>query len=217
MTASNPYGSPSPQHDVFDPGASEPSTNATSLRGFAFTGQIITLALAKGILIIGLIFGVLLMDDERAFENAEVLLPLGGGLFAIMLIGAFLVSKGLRSGGVTRLRQHPDVAAMHEATPANKTMARMREEWIQWDNNAPLPLPLRPFLTNEQSARLVGQAMLEGSAVINLVFALLDGSYAHFLFAFLAMIGLVSMIPTTGKLRTRIDTAISPESIVGVR
>ncbi|TWU01519.1 hypothetical protein [Neorhodopirellula pilleata] len=217
MTAFNPFGSPALAQDSFDqePGAAKGTS--TTLHGYAFTGQIITLALAKGILIIGLIFGVLLMDDERAFGNAAILLPLGGGLFVVMLAGAFFVSKMLRSAGVTRLRQHPEVHAMHEATPANTTMAVMREEWIQWDNKSPLPLPLRPFLAGEQSATIVGQAMLEGSAVINLVFALLDGSYAHFLFAFLAMVGLVSMIPTTGKLRKRIEIAISPESIEGPR
>lgn len=213
MTASNPFGSTSPNEDVLDQVPTELNATATTLRGVAFTGQIITLALAKGIVIIGLIFGVLLIDDQRAFGNAEVWLPLGGGLFAVLLVGAFLASKRLRSGGVSRLRQHREVAAMHEGTPANTTTAAMREKWIQWDDKAPLPLPLRPFLAGEQSATIVGQAMLEGSAVINLVFALLDGSYAHFLFAFLAMIGLVSMIPTITKLRKRIEIAISPDSI----
>lgn len=218
MPSPNPFDASTTRDtdDAFDLGKpSQLNSAGALLRGVAFTGQIITLALAKGVVIIGLIFGVLLMDDARKVDQVELLLPIGGAIFAVMLVAAFFVSKLLRSHGTGRLRQHPEVVAMREATPSNTTMRTMRDQWVNWDAKTPLPMPLRPFLANEQKATLVGQAMLESSAIINLVFALLDGSFAHFAFAFFAVVGLVSMIPTIGKLRSRIETALTPDGLRG--
>jgi hypothetical protein len=131
-----------------------------------------------------------------------------------MLVTAFVIPKVLRSAATARLRSHPEVAAMRESSTIDPslrdpTLSRSRHEWVQWEARQPAPEPLRPFLTTQQTSTLIGQAILEGSAVINLVFALLDGSWLHFVFALFAVVALVSMFPTVGKLRNRIENAIT--------
>lgn len=193
--------------------------STTSLHGTARTGQIITLALGKGVLIIALIFGVMMMDGERESASLELLLAMGGGLFVVLLVGSFFVTKIMRSAATTRLRRHPEVAAMRESSTTDPTLgaptlgaptlSRARHPWVQWEARQPVPEPLRPFLMAQQTSTLVGQAMLEGSAVVNLVFALIDGSWLHFVFVFFAVVALISMIPTVDKLRNRIENAIA--------
>lgn len=188
--------------------------SAISLHGSARTGQIITLALGKGVLIIALILGVMMMDGEKQNANLELLLAMGGGLFVVLLVGSFLVPRLLRSAATTRLRSHPEVVAIRESsttdpTLRDPTLSRSRHQWVQWEARQPVPEPLRPFLVEQQTSTLVGQAMLEGSAVVNLVFALIDGSWLHFVFVFFALVALVSMIPTVEKLRNRIENAIA--------
>ena len=188
--------------------------SAISLHGVARTGQIITLAFGKGVLIIALIFGIMLMDGDQQNTNTEFLLAMGGGLFVVLLVGSFLVPRLLRSTATTRLRSHPEVSAMRESSTTDPslrdpTLSRSRHQWVQWEARQPVPEPLRPFLMAQQTSTLVGQAILEGSAVVNLVLALIDGSWLHFVFVFFALVGLISMIPTVQKLRNRIENAIA--------
>lgn len=170
-----------------------------SLHTTARTGQIITLALAKGVIIIALVFIILMTDDARIVKNAELFVPIGGAAFVLAIMGAFVVPRVLRSRAETRFQNHPELVAMDPTS---------RRRWVDWDARTPVPPPLKTFLSDQQTATLVGQATLEGSAVINLVFALLDGSWLHFVVAFLVVVGIVSMIPTVGKLRDRIENAI---------
>ncbi|WP_404305217.1 hypothetical protein [Neorhodopirellula lusitana] len=177
------------------------------LTAFSRTGQVITLALANGILVIAVIFGFMMMNNE-ATANAIVLLSIGGGVSAVSLVVAFLVPKMIRSQAASQLRQSADGIDLRNGVGLNAPSAEQLQRWGEWQRQSPAPTALRSFLNQDQTATLIGQAILEGSAVINLVFAFLDGSWLHFAFVLVAFVALVSTLPTNGKLNHRIESAL---------
>jgi hypothetical protein len=71
---------------------------------------------------------------------------------------------------------------------------------------ATLPPAVARFVSAEQTATLVGQAILEGGAMINLVLMMLDHRIAlHLIIVVAAIIGIAFMTPTVDRLRRSIE------------
>jgi hypothetical protein len=69
-------------------------------------------------------------------------------------------------------------------------------------------MPLSEFLKTDQTARLIGQAMLEGAAMINFVMMFLTRSPVNLMCAVVALVGIVAMFPTIGRMRERIESVL---------
>lgn len=201
----NPFDPSLVDAAVLPRGGSLPGT----IRAAVTTGQIITLALAKGVLIIAVIFIVLNLDDDGQPDQAAILLPLGGGMLAVLAAGAFAITTFLRSRAISKFRSHDTVSAMREVSTADRVAEQERQRWIDWDAKSPPPIELRQFLADQQTYTLIGQAMMEGAAVMNLVFYMIDCNAVHLVFAAIAFVAILAMIPTIGKTRARIEQAFS--------
>lgn len=74
---------------------------------------------------------------------------------------------------------------------------------------------MQQLLLANQSANLVGQALLEGAAVINLVFSFINGSLLHLPVAAVGLIGVLTMVPTIGKLRRFVTRGLDVSTQIG--
>lgn len=179
------------------------------MRGIVRTGQIITLALAKGILIIGVIVVVIGSGPPADDETTVAMLAIGGGAFVLLLVAAFIIPKMMLSKAIDRFRQFRIVAAMR-ANPLDRDSHAARDRWEQWNDCQPLPPELARLLLENQHATIVGQVLTEAPAVINLVFFLMNSNPVHLVLAFFLWIGVVAQIPTMNQARDRITRALGP-------
>ncbi|KLU06556.1 putative transmembrane protein [Rhodopirellula islandica] len=165
-----------------------------TLAGWAFQGMVVTLGLATGCLFIGVILGVIGSDDAPE-GNPTLFVLIGVAALVFNTVLAFLVPAMLRSAAATRLKA------------AEGAVASARS-WVQWPEREPMPMPLSRFCQADQTARLIGQAMLEGTAVINFVMMFLTRSPVNLMCAVVALVGVVAMFPTIGRMRTRIASVL---------
>lgn len=185
-----------------------------TLQQIARTGQIITFALAQGCLVIAVIFWFVNEKPDKV-EAAGVYILIGSLAFVMCLIAAFFVPAMMRSHFIGVFRDLDLIRGLRETSATDRDSAKARDELIQWDPQSRLPDPVVGLLAGDQTARLVGQACLEGAGVINLVFWLLSASPIHLFFVVINIVGIISMLPTISKLRQMIDRALEVGGVSG--
>jgi hypothetical protein len=185
-------------------------TNApANLTGFVRTGQMIAGSMAFGLTIIAGIFVFLLLSrDQPRGDNDPVYLLIGGGAFGMSLIATLLVPSVLRAKARDRLR------AVATGTEINNEFGAAPQQppsnLLNWEQQTTLSPPLRKFLADQQTANLIGHALLEGAGVMNAVFFLLSENWMSLAFVALAILGILMQMPTANKLRSRIRIALDP-------
>ena len=188
----NPYVSP---HSLDQ---SEVGNDDAALAAHARTGQIITFALVQGVIVIGAVMAFLSWQGPAnqapagapAVGDDLILLAVG----IIMAVGSWIAA--IIVPGVIRRN-----AADQLSESADKAVGRMSIDALP-------PYSLQKFLGASQSATLVGQAVLEGAAVANLILMFVDGNWIHLLLAVVCVIGIAFQVPTTEKLRTAIESSL---------
>jgi hypothetical protein len=169
-------------------------TRGMTLAGWVFQGRVITLGLIAGCVFVGGILGVIGGDDAPEGDTT-ILVLIGVAALVLNIVMAFLVPAMLRSSSVAKLK------AVDGAAASART-------WSQWPERDPMPMPLSEFLKTDQTARLIGQAMLEGAAMINFVMMFLTRSPVNLMCAVVALVGIVAMFPTIGRMRERIESVL---------
>ncbi|MCC9642615.1 hypothetical protein LOC71_10040 [Rhodopirellula sp. JC740] len=187
-----------------DPNTELPSgPHATTLAGWAFQGRIITIGLVTGCVVMGSIFWMISDQpappaeaDPQGDDTTEIIfVAIGAVALVINCVMAFLVPHIIRSAGALRLKTAENAAAS----------VRL---WSDWPERETLPLPLIRFCQTDQTARLIGQALLEGTAIINFVMMFLTQSAVNLLCALVALVGVLAMFPTINGMRVRIESAL---------
>ncbi|EMI54628.1 hypothetical protein [Rhodopirellula sallentina] len=186
----------------------------TTLGQFVRLGQLLSFALASGIVTTSAVFLFLILQREPDAEQPNwIFLAIGGGVFVASLVVSFLMRLMLKSNAASALRQTPEAEDVCGGGAAASQSAR--DAWENWDADEPLPRPLIGFLSATQTSRLIAQAVLEGAAMINLVFTMLDGNVIHFVFAAFCLVGVIAITPTTGKVRSEIRSALTVGGVSG--
>ncbi|MFG0286727.1 MAG: hypothetical protein ACF8CQ_01040 [Rhodopirellula sp. JB044] len=189
-------------------------SSPTTLGQFVRLGQLLSFALASGIVTTSAVFLFLVSQREPDAEQPGwIFLAIGGGVFVASLVVSFLLRLMLKSNAASSLRQTQEAEEVCRGGAAASQSAR--DAWENWDAEEPLPRPLIGFLSATQTSRIVAQAVLEGAAMINLVFTMLDGNLIHFAFAAFCLVGVIAMTPTTGKVRSEIRSALTVGGVSG--
>ena len=169
-----------------------------SLGSAVRTGQIITFALAQGLVVMAAILGFLGADGapqggQQAAADGLVL----PGVGLLVTIGSCFAAA-LIPGIVRR-------AAIA------KVQARGEKIELPVNSDATMTRPIQHLAGSSQTATLIGQAALEGAATVNLIFMLLSGNFLlHLALAGVGLVGIVLLTPTIGKLQRLIEDAARP-------
>lgn len=180
------------------------SMNApSSLQHFARVGQIITIALAKGMLVIGVV--LIVMRWGQPADPFNLTLPLiGTVLFIVILVLAWIVPAAMRARAIHQFRQSARIADWLANSDATAV-----ERLIDQGVTQPLPLPAKRLLTMDQTARMVSHGLLEGVGVVNLVFFMLNGNAVHLVWPVILWVAIVVQIPTVSRYRALLAKAMS--------
>ncbi len=169
-----------------------------SLSDVARPGTIITFALVQGIVIIAAIFAYMVFSGEPAPPNdAPEPIP----SYVMPAIG-LLASAGACAGAIVLPGLFRRNSEAEFKSSGEQVVLPIRADQPLSDAQAKLA-------AGNQAAALVGQALLEGAAVINLVLFLLDEHWIHFGFAAISVIGILLLAPTAGKVKQAIEDAAS--------
>jgi hypothetical protein len=191
----NPYTSPeSPESPETAETAETGNSGVGSLTSFARTGLIITFAMIQGLVFMGAILLYLSMNGIAANDSLNWLPALGV---------AAAVASWFAAGGITTVMRRQ---AVFQLRPAHSVI-RIPER-----DDAPLSTAAKQFVSRQQTASLVGQALLEGGAMINLILMLIDHSLLlHLVMAVVAIVGIGMLAPTADKLRRSLENAAQSE------
>ncbi|QDV46481.1 hypothetical protein Enr13x_63900 [Stieleria neptunia] len=190
--AQNPYASSSAT-----PGGLFPQgRSAGTIDAAARTGTIISLALISGVVMITVILTYLVFanppEDQplmRFDGDAMLFLIIGYGVF-VASAGAAIVLRGImKNQAETRLKASAD------------ELPRPLE------GGSPLPPSGRAFVGAVATYTLIGQALVEGPAIINAIFMFIDNNLAHLVPIVLAVLGIALQIPTSGKIKASMEDA----------
>lgn len=180
----NPY-------TAHQPGSSSTSGSPGSLRQSVLTGKVITGALAMGCLMILIVMFAISEADEA--PKRDFLLPaVGVGLAVSALVAAFVLCKVTIMRAVDAFRR--------DATDEDRVLSiDGTATGTQWN-----------LFSAAQTSTIVGQALCEGPAVANMVFALLDNEWLiHGSVVAVLIVALLIQIPTVGKRKALFDEAIA--------
>lgn len=188
--AKNPYAASSTQRGATNFGGGAPGT----INGAARIGTVITLALVSGVVMMSAIMSFLVLSDPPEEESlfrfdGDAMLFLGVG-YVVFLGGAFvaIVMRGLMKG------------------QAAANLRSAGEDFPQpLDGNSSLPPSGRAFVGAFATYTLIGQALLEGPAVINVILMFIENNFAHAIPIVLAIIGILLQIPTAGRIKSAIE------------
>ncbi|PHQ33537.1 hypothetical protein [Rhodopirellula bahusiensis] len=169
-------------------------SGGTTLSGWAFQGMVVTFGLTMGCVFMGAILWMI-GGDEPPQGNQTIFVLIGVVALVANTVVAFLVPAMQRSAAATKLRA------------AEGAVASARS-WSQWPEREPMPMPLSQFCQTDQTARLIGQSVMEGTAIINFVMMFLTRSPVNLLCALVALLGVVAMFPTISRMRIRIASAL---------
>ena len=206
----NPYV-PSSETEALAFGTPGQAASVSTLKGYARIGQMITFALTQGIIVIAGVFLFITVREDQEVAAPQVYMMIGAGAFAMSLVAGFLVPSLIRSQAMTQFRRAEEVVQMRSSSVMGDPNSQLRDEWIQWEADKSLPLPLNRLLAANQTSTLVGQAVLEGAAIINLVFFLLNGTFLHLILAAMCIVGILSMVPTVSRLRSLVARGVAPD------
>jgi hypothetical protein len=166
-------------------------------------GMIITFALVQGLVIMtAIILFVSQGDAPIPADNAGAMPPAGGdwvlpGIGLVACIGACFASFFV----VTMMKRVATGKFRSEAPPKTQPLNLASEK--------ALPRPVAQLLGASQTWTIVGQAILEGAAVINVVLMLIDHNYIHLAAIGILIAGIVIQLPTVSKSLTLIENARS--------
>ena len=178
------------QNPYISPDSVDQNGPSGSLTGFVRLGQIITFALVQGVLFTTAIM-YFMMDDPAVANpvtnsppagNGDLVLP---GIGIVAAIGAcmiaFVLTKMLRRTIIAKYRAT-------ETTPQQVT-----------SQDVSLTPAMRQLMQGSSTGTLVGQAILEGAAVMNAILMLVDNNLIHLVPIAILVIGIVIQFPTVGK------------------
>lgn len=163
-------------------------------------GMIITFALVQGVIIIAAIFWLMsdgdaeqAAADRRVAEGSidQVMFIVGLVATSVSAILAFVMVKTMRAAAITKFRASGETIELpiRADTKLQGSAAALLSASYAWT--------------------LVGQALLEGAAVMNLVLMYLDGNMLHLGLAAIGLIGIVMLTPTMGKKTTLLGEAVA--------
>lgn len=187
--AQNPYASTTNTKGLGN-GRSGPPTIAGASR----IGMIITFALISGAITISGVLLVLMQGDMpedksplRVDAESMPFLAVGLGACAMCVVGAWLSAKMLREKAAELLRSSDE--------PLPQPL----------DVSSNLPASASNYLLASSSATLVGQALMEGQAVINLILAFLSHNYVFLIPVLIGIVGIALQTPTPNKLKNTLE------------
>ncbi len=175
----NPYRSPAQPSSLGDEAA---PMGPKTLRLATRTNQIVCGALIQGIIMIVGVFWFI-GDDADMHESASVYLLIGGLVFVGTTVGSF-VAPHLIQGD-------------YALEPSDELADAIAN--VDW--NETLPPHVSSLMAAYATQSLVVAAFLEGGAVVNSVFWLLNRNTFHLLLIVLAIVLMVIRFPTLGRLR----------------
>ena len=184
----NPYATT----DVTGSGANGYLTiNQTSKVGMMITGGLIMGLLVTTVILSAMAIKEIPQGESLVrFDGDSMLFVMIG--FAVMLggaIAAFVLPRILNQNAADQLRS----SSVEIPSP------------LRADGN--LPSAGQQFLGARMSSTIIGQALLEGPAMVNAVFLLLDQDFAHLIPVVIAIVGILIQIPTPGKLINAFEDA----------
>jgi len=168
----------------------------STIKAAATNGTLITLALMGGLVMVSAVITYLIMsnppEDQSLLRfDGDAMLFLGIGYVAFL--SGVVVAVILRSQGKGR--------AIERLKASDEPLPHPLED------NSPLPQSGISFLGAVATYTLIGQALLEGPAVINAVFMLMANNFAHAIPIVLAILGIAFQIPTAGKIKMMMENA----------
>ncbi len=179
------------------------SGKQATLASVARTGQILTFVLIQSTVLVACIFLFMTLREQQAEvprpipgEDAagdeDIVLPIAG---TVLTLGAAIASL------VAPVMQRKAAAARYLALGE-----RVR---LPIDPDAILTPGLTQYVAVWQSSALVGQAMLEGAAIMNLVLMHIDGHRLHLAFAGACIIGITLHTPFVGRMHHAIENLMT--------
>ena len=188
----NPYAGSSAT-----PGGPFPSGQMSStINAAGTTGTLITLALMGGLVMISAVITYLIMsnppEDQSLLRfDGDAMLFLGIGYVAFLsgAVAAVILRSQWKGRAIERLK------ASDEPLPH------------PLEGTSPLPRSGLSFLGAVATYTLIGQALLEGPAVINAIFMLIENNFAHAIPIVFAILGIAVQIPTADKIKMMMENA----------
>lgn len=186
-----------------DPGSRSGGSGPTTIQAQVRTGQIISFALIQGIILVTavmtyLAFGSAPGDAQAEGEVADELAGADGG-FALPLIGAAVT-----------------VAAGIAAVVLPRVMRQTAMERFRASGHS-LPLPVAPeaelppaatqLLGSWSAATLIGQALLEGPAILNAILMMIDPHVGYLALIAVMLAGIAMLTPTVDKVQRFLEAA----------
>lgn len=179
------------------------SGKQATLASVARTGQILTFVLIQSTVLVACIFLFMTLREQQAEvprpipgEDAagdeDIVLPIAG---TVLTLGAAIASLV--------------VPVMQRKAAAARYLALGERVRLPIDPDAILTPGLTQYVAVWQSSALVGQAMLEGAAIMNLVLMHIDGHRLHLAFAGACIIGITLHTPFVGRMHHAIENLMT--------
>ena len=190
--ARNPYTKPSSalQRGPISNGLGQNTINAT-----AITGGIISFALICGVLMMS----TCLVFFMSGLEEGQEPIRFDGDALIFVVVGyAVFIASAVAAVFIRSLMKRQAIA---EFKAADEELPQPLE------GDSTLPPSAQRFLGTVSTYTLIGQAMMEGPAVINLVLLFIESNYAHVVPVVLGIIGIALQVQTVGRLQSLIRDA----------
>ena len=130
-------------------------------------------------------------------------MPTGGGEITLPLIG---LAAGIGACLIAFV-----IPRMLRRIATAKFKASKQEEDSEVSPESALTGNQNQLVKSSQAATLIGQAVLEGAAMMNLVLFLIDPNAVFVGVALICLVGIVVQVPTASKLQQCIENAIGQE------
>jgi hypothetical protein len=160
------------------------------------TGTLITFALISGVVMISAVMTFMILsnppeDQSLLRVDGDAMLFLGIGYVAFLggALAAVILRSQLKGRAIEKLR------ASHEPLPR------------PLEGDSPLPQSGQSFLGEVATFTLIGQAVLEGPAIINAIFMLMENNFAHAIPIVIAILWIAAQIPTVDKIKMMMEDA----------
>ncbi|TWU27145.1 hypothetical protein Pla52o_10090 [Novipirellula galeiformis] len=183
--------------------ATRDEAGQTNLSGLVRTGQIIAFALLQGVLFITAIFAYLTFvsggNGEHGAAAGNAAMPENDGDWVFLLIGIVACFAGcFASFVVNRLMKQMAIrqfvaSGSEVAVPVAETVTITPE--------------ISQLLAASQTQTIIGLAIVEGAAVINVVLMMLDENMLHLVMVAFCLVAMAVQFPTLRKKMDLIEFA----------
>ena len=173
--------------------------NAT-VGGRIRTAQVVTIALVMGATTMAavLVF-VTFFSGANDIRDAAPGNPAGGGVDVILVIACFVSFSAFVASLI--------VPRFIRAAAINQFRGREDKTELPLTGEESLTPPLADLIGRYATATLVGQAILEGAANINLVFMVINANPLHLVIAAVMVAGVLAYWPAVGRFESWIRQA----------